>query len=71
MFFAYVLVDGDKTLFFVNESQVDESVRRHLGPAVEIHPYDSFFSYLAKFGQGLKGSVRLPFVALISSAYAH
>ncbi|KAI0765194.1 Creatinase/aminopeptidase [Fomes fomentarius] len=56
VFFAYVLVDGNKTLFFVNESQVDESVRKHLGPAVEIHPYDSFFSHLTKFGQGLKGS---------------
>ena len=56
VFFAYALIDADKTLLFVNESQFDESVRAHLGPEIEIHPYDTFFAYLTHLGAELKES---------------
>ncbi|KAI0674634.1 Creatinase/aminopeptidase [Trametes maxima] len=59
VFFAYALVDQDKALLFVNEFQLDVSVREHLGPEVEIHPYDTFFSHLTRLGAELhanKGS---------------
>ena len=62
VFFAYGLIDGDKTLLFVNESQFDDSVRAHLGSEVEVHPYDTFFSYLTHLGSELtnhKDTVRL------------
>ncbi|KAM5541777.1 hypothetical protein V8D89_004506 [Ganoderma adspersum] len=56
VFFAYALIDADKTLLFVNESQFDEAVRAHLGPEIEIHPYDTFFAYLTHLGAELKES---------------
>ncbi|KAI0747142.1 Creatinase/aminopeptidase [Daedaleopsis nitida] len=59
VFFAYGLIHEDKTLLFVNEAQLDDSVRTHLGDAVEVHPYDTFFTYLDRLGADLtakKGS---------------
>ncbi|TFK83165.1 Creatinase/aminopeptidase [Polyporus arcularius HHB13444] len=53
VFFAYSLIDADKALLFVNESQVDDAVRQHLGSEVAIHPYDTFFSYLTQLGAEL------------------
>ncbi|KAJ8482967.1 hypothetical protein ONZ51_g5020 [Trametes cubensis] len=61
VFFAYALVDQEKARLFVNESQLDTSVRDHLGSEVEVHPYDTFFSYLTHLGAELdarKDSVR-------------
>ncbi|KAI1789426.1 Creatinase/aminopeptidase [Ganoderma leucocontextum] len=54
VFFAYGLIDGDKTLLFVNESQFGQSVLQHLGSEVDVHPYDTFFSYLTHLGAELK-----------------
>uniref|UniRef100_A0A5K1K3G7 Peptidase M24 domain-containing protein n=1 Tax=Ganoderma boninense TaxID=34458 RepID=A0A5K1K3G7_9APHY len=56
VFFAYGLIDAEKTLLFVNESQFDESVRNHLGSEIEVHPYDTFFAYLTHLGAELKQS---------------
>ncbi|EJF63579.1 Creatinase/aminopeptidase [Dichomitus squalens LYAD-421 SS1] len=53
VFFAYGLINGDKTLLFVNQSQFDDSVRQHLRSEVEVHPYDTFFSYLTRLGSEL------------------
>ncbi|CDO71158.1 hypothetical protein BN946_scf184845.g28 [Trametes cinnabarina] len=53
VFFAYALVDQDRARLFVNESQLDRDVRDHLGAEVEVHPYDSFFSYLIHLGAEL------------------
>ncbi|KAI0938502.1 hypothetical protein AcV5_000173 [Taiwanofungus camphoratus] len=50
VFFAYAVITMDKALLFVNLSQVNDSVRAHLGTAVEIQSYDSFFSYLKELG---------------------
>ena len=71
MFFAYALVDANKTLLFVNESQLDDSVRQHLGSEVEIHPYDSFFSFLTHRGAELaaKKSSVCTSIALPPPAY--
>ncbi|KAI0691006.1 Creatinase/aminopeptidase [Cerioporus squamosus] len=56
VFFAYSLIDADKALLFVNETQVDDAVRRHLGSDVVIHPYDTFFSYLTQLGAELNAN---------------
>ncbi|KAI0634735.1 Creatinase/aminopeptidase [Trametes polyzona] len=53
VFFAYALIDHDKALLFVNEAQLDADVRKHLGSDVEVHPYDTFFSYLTRLGAEL------------------
>ena len=79
MFFAYALVDANKTLLFVNESQLDDSVRQHLGSEVEIHPYDSFFSFLTHRGAELAAkkssvctaSLYLPRIYSQYRAYGH
>ncbi|KAI0371389.1 Creatinase/aminopeptidase [Pilatotrama ljubarskyi] len=56
VFFAYALVDQERALLFVNEQQLASSARDHLGPEVEVHPYDTFFSYLTHLGAELNAS---------------
>jgi hypothetical protein len=46
VFFAYAVVTADSAILFVNDSQVDDTVRKHLGPSVKIQPHESFFPYL-------------------------
>lgn len=61
VFFAYAVVTQEKAILFVNPTQVDDTVRKHLGDRVEIRPYDSFYKYLASLGGELelsKNSVR-------------
>ncbi|OSD02643.1 Creatinase/aminopeptidase [Trametes coccinea BRFM310] len=53
VFFAYALVDQDKARLFVNPLQLDSDVQDHLGAEVEVHPYDTFFSYLTHLGAEL------------------
>ena len=54
VFFAYAVVTQDKVLLFVNAAQVNDTVRAHLGDAVEIRPYDEFFAYLSGLGAELE-----------------
>ena len=54
VFFAYAVVTQDKAILFVNPEQVDDGVRKHLGDAVEIRPYDNFFQYLSGLGAELE-----------------
>ena len=44
----------ESAILFVSDSQIDDSVRKHLGPSVEIRPYESFFSYLEELRSGLE-----------------
>jgi len=50
VFFAYVIVTEGSAILFVNPSQVDDTVRKALGGAVEIQSYESFFPYLKGLG---------------------
>ncbi|KAI0824889.1 Creatinase/aminopeptidase [Trametes gibbosa] len=70
VFFAYALIDQDKALLFVNESQLDSSVRKHLGPEVEVHPYASFFSHLAKLNACMESKVLVSDKASLAVAEA-
>ncbi len=54
VFFAYALIDQEKASLFVNESQLNTSVSDHLGPEVEVHPYDTFFPALTRLGSELQ-----------------
>lgn len=53
MFFAYAVVTLEKATLFINEKQVGEDVRKHLGDHVEIQPYDAVFSHV----ESLKASL--------------
>lgn len=55
VFFAYAAVTNESATLFVDDNQVDEVVREHLGTDVVIQPYDSFFPYL----KGLNGKLGL------------
>jgi hypothetical protein len=46
VFFAYAVITHDKQTLFVDPSQVDDTVRDHLGNDVEMLSYDSFFDHL-------------------------
>lgn len=56
MFFAYAIVTLEKVYLFINPAQVDDVVRAHLGPEVEIQPYDYFFSHLRGLGAELNAN---------------
>ncbi|OBZ77612.1 putative Xaa-Pro aminopeptidase P [Grifola frondosa] len=53
LYFLRTLWSRKEGVFFVNSSQVDDAVIKHLGPEVAILPYDSFFSYLTRLGAEL------------------
>lgn len=53
VFFAYAVVTQEKATLFVNPSQVDDVVRKHLGEGVDVKPYDGFFAYLKGLGADL------------------
>ncbi|PWY99693.1 putative aminopeptidase P, cytoplasmic [Testicularia cyperi] len=53
VFFSFALVLLDKTLLYVNDSQLDESVKSHLGSQVTLRPYAAFYDDLHKIGADL------------------
>ena len=53
MFFSYAVITQDTVTLFVDPAQIDDVVRKHLGPEVEIQTYDSFFQYLKGLGNSL------------------
>jgi Xaa-Pro aminopeptidase len=55
VFFSYAVVTHESAILFVDPAQIDDAVRDHLGPKVEIQSYDSVFPYL----KGLAGSLGL------------
>ncbi|KIK28257.1 hypothetical protein PISMIDRAFT_7740 [Pisolithus microcarpus 441] len=46
VFFAYAIVTRDSAVLFVDEGQLDDSVKIHLGQEVCVRPYEDFLSYL-------------------------
>ncbi|KAL5498588.1 hypothetical protein ACEPAH_1942 [Sanghuangporus vaninii] len=46
VFYAYAVLTFDKTVLFVDDTQVDDDVRTHLDASVEIQSYESIFGYL-------------------------
>ncbi|KAG6334211.1 hypothetical protein ID866_4882 [Astraeus odoratus] len=46
VFFAYAVVTRDSAVLFIDETQIDESVKAHLGQEVSIQPYRAFLPYL-------------------------
>ena len=54
VFFAYAVVTADSATLFVNDSQIDDAVRKHLGSSVKIQSYESFFPYLKELSSGLE-----------------
>ncbi|KDQ10491.1 hypothetical protein BOTBODRAFT_36195 [Botryobasidium botryosum FD-172 SS1] len=49
VFFAYALVTHSKAVLYVNDAQIGDDVRAHLGEDVEIHPYNEVFNHLKSF----------------------
>lgn len=58
VFFAYAVVTADSAVLFVHDSQIDDDVRKHLGPSVTIQPYESFFPYLKELCSSLTKTPR-------------
>ncbi|KAH0438240.1 hypothetical protein IEQ34_026137 [Dendrobium chrysotoxum] len=54
VFFAFALVLMDKTILYVNESQLEENAKKYIGKDVELRPYESFYDDLRQLGSGLK-----------------
>ncbi len=46
MFLSYAVVTHDKAILFVDGSQVDGAVLKHLGSLVGIRPYGDVFKFL-------------------------
>ncbi|KIJ15105.1 hypothetical protein PAXINDRAFT_169294 [Paxillus involutus ATCC 200175] len=56
VFFAYAVVEKDLAVLFVDEAQVDDVVKAHLGQEVLIKPYTEFLPYLGALAE--KGLVQ-------------
>jgi Xaa-Pro aminopeptidase len=54
VFFSYSVITHDKAILFIDSAQIDDVVRKHLDPDVEIRPYDTFFQYLKTIGDSLE-----------------
>ena len=52
---------------YINENQVDEEVRTHLGGETKIRPYDCFISDLGKLGQDYKEKDSVRFLIYFKS----
>ena len=70
VFFSYAIITHERATLFVDSAQVDDVVRNHLGPEVEIKPYDDFFPYLKGLADslGLKEDVVRPIMRSYFSA---
>jgi Xaa-Pro aminopeptidase len=53
VFFAFAVVLLDKTLLYVNESQLEEAAKAYIKD-VEVRPYESFYEELGKLGADLQ-----------------
>ncbi|KAG0321861.1 hypothetical protein BGZ97_010015 [Linnemannia gamsii] len=52
VFFAYTIVTQDKVSLYLQEEAISDDVRAHLGPTVDIKPYETIFNDLrAQSGQ--------------------
>lgn len=47
------MVTMDRAVLFMNEEQVGSAVRTHLGPNVEIQPYDAVFADVKRLKSSL------------------
>lgn len=56
VFFAYAIVTLEKATLFINEKQVGQDVRKHLGDLAEIRPYEEIFSHLENLKASLAGA---------------
>jgi len=53
VFFSYAVITPDRVALFVEDKQLDESVKKYLGQDVELKPYGSFFEYLKSLSSSL------------------
>lgn len=53
VFLAFAVVTSDESVLFVDDKQINEEVRKHLGSSVEIQPYESVFDYLKSLSRSL------------------
>jgi Xaa-Pro aminopeptidase len=53
VFFSYAVITHDHAILFINEKQLSDAARTHLGEAVVVRPYNAFFEYLESLHGGL------------------
>ena len=59
VFFAFAVVLLDKTLLYMNESQLNDQVKAHLGSSVTLRPYTAFYDDLKSIGADLKSGEKI------------
>lgn len=59
VFFTFAIVTLDRTVLYVNESQLTPEVRAHLGANIVIRPYAEFYRDLRAMGQQLQAGQKL------------
>ena len=50
VFCAFAIVLQERTVLYVNEKQLTDEVRAHLGACVQVRPYEAFYADLAELG---------------------
>lgn len=59
VFFTFAIVTMDRTVLYVNESQLTNEVREHLGSSVVLRPYTAFYDDLRSMKHQLPPSQKL------------
>lgn len=59
VFFTFAIVTLDRTVLYVNEAQLTEDVRQHLGTSVVLRPYGEFYNDLRAMEQQLQPGQKL------------
>ncbi|EPQ30975.1 uncharacterized protein PFL1_01164 [Pseudozyma flocculosa PF-1] len=59
VFFSFALVLLDRTLLYVDDRQLSDDVRSHLGSDVTLRPYSSFYDDLRNVGAELKDGEKI------------
>lgn len=59
VFFAFALVLLDRCVLYINDSQLSDEVRAHLGTAVQLRPYQLFYTDLEELSTQEGAQVRI------------
>ena len=60
VFFSYAVITPSSATLYINDSKIDDSVRKHLGPGIHIRPYEAIFEDVKVLGQSVAESKETP-----------
>jgi Xaa-Pro aminopeptidase len=59
VFFAYAVVTPDRAVLFLDPAHATDAITQHLGAAVDVRPYASFYGFLADLARTTPAAQRI------------